>query len=528
MPWSGAPKLTCDDLARCKTLRKVAGPENRWPGIAEAAHLLLGLPAIVVLIDRTIARAAGTHGLELDHILRRTSFCAWSLLPVPPEVLLVPDATTDARFRQNPVVTGEPYVRCYAGAPLLHGQHRLGSVCCTGMMPVRLQAEAMAVLCNIGAVCVSDMIGGLPLAVCARERTGWKVLCCNRSFKDEFSSDVVHAGDAANGEVLVGSRRLRCSPATSPDTRHHIGYIDPAATAPDLGHVYVLSTGEPDPNPRRPVAADLSSVGLDVGMLVGKGNHGRVHAGRHHGHQVAIKLMALTPSVSGSHINDRMRLPPHANVLHMSRFYMTGPGSGALVMQRCPSGSLQQQIDRGHFRTRRCFFDGTVDLGRVHDYARQIAAGMAHLHTHNVVHGNLHGHNVLVTQQQVPVVSDYLGLEFLAVDSTRSVTHTAPELLREGVLTQGADVYSWCVLLWEMVTGRRAWAGLQPEAVATLKCSGAATLAFDTRFPTVFRELGRDCIQDDCMARPSFYDILHRLRGEPPEKVRDFSVYGDL
>ena len=76
-------------------------------------------------------------GLEITETPRDRSFCAHAL--ERRELLIVSDATQDARFAQNPMVTGEPGIRFYAGAPLLTPEGVvLGTLCVIDRVPREL------------------------------------------------------------------------------------------------------------------------------------------------------------------------------------------------------------------------------------------------------------------------------------------------------------------------------------------------------------------------------------------------------
>src|SRR5690606_33958703 len=75
--------------------------------------------ASVSLVDAERQWFKAQRGLgETTETTRDVSFCGHAILD-PSVPLIVPDATLDERFRDNPSVTGEPYIRFYAGAPLL-------------------------------------------------------------------------------------------------------------------------------------------------------------------------------------------------------------------------------------------------------------------------------------------------------------------------------------------------------------------------------------------------------------------------
>ncbi|MCC0808305.1 EAL domain-containing protein [Methylobacterium sp. W2] len=104
-------------------------PEVEFDHVAKLAADLFRVPTALVSFvgeDRQFFKAR--LGFQACETSRANSFCAHGL--VSDEVLVIPDAQADVRFRLNPLVTGSPFIRFYAGAPLRTptGQ-RIGSIC---------------------------------------------------------------------------------------------------------------------------------------------------------------------------------------------------------------------------------------------------------------------------------------------------------------------------------------------------------------------------------------------------------------
>ncbi len=124
-------------------------PEQGFDDLTRLASHLCGAPiALVSLVDAQRQWFKSRVGLEAEETHRDVAFCAHAILDEG--LLVVPDAFQDERFHDNPLVTGEPHVRFYAGAPLrTEGGLALGTLCVVDHVPRRLtegQLEALRAL----------------------------------------------------------------------------------------------------------------------------------------------------------------------------------------------------------------------------------------------------------------------------------------------------------------------------------------------------------------------------------------------
>lgn len=166
-----------DEAGRLEALRGLSlldtPASDAFDQITRLAARLFGTPiAAISLVDERRQWFKSRLGLAATETPREHAFCHHTIRSR--EIMVVPDATRDSRFRHNPLVLGEPHIRFYAGAPLVTADgHAIGSLCVIDHKPrdfgeddrrtlAELASLVMAQIDLQQAIRSADPITGLP------------------------------------------------------------------------------------------------------------------------------------------------------------------------------------------------------------------------------------------------------------------------------------------------------------------------------------------------------------------------------
>jgi len=279
MPATAIPQ---DEATRLRSLAALnvldSAPEPEFDALVKAAALVCGVPiSLISLVDAERQWFKASIGLAgLHEVPREIGFCAHSILDQ--DLLEIEDASRDPRFAANPLVTGAPGIRFYAGAPLnLLDGTCVGSLCVIDHQPRRLDSTQREILLHLAASAARALEGRRALLVERRLRdlesraTALLRLSVDAIIGVDLDGTVTHWNDAAermygySNRDMVGQSIARIIPAdrlaTEVDFVHRL-------TAHPAGLMYETERLRRDGSVI-PVSASLTPVLSAEGTLIG-------------------------------------------------------------------------------------------------------------------------------------------------------------------------------------------------------------------------------------------------------------------
>jgi diguanylate cyclase (GGDEF)-like protein/PAS domain S-box-containing protein len=212
--------LPANEIERLGTLHDLrildTSPEDHFDAVCNTAAAMFGVPiALVSLIDRDRQWFKAKCGLSVEGTPRDLAFCSHAIMA--DDVLVVEDAYLDPRFSGNPLVTGAPGIRFYAGAPLILGSGAaLGTLCVIDTKPRPFDEAQRLRLRDLARIVVAHIElhrGRLALAEALDERSRSEARALDGEARHRALADtlpqMVWVKSSADGRATYMNDRFR-------------------------------------------------------------------------------------------------------------------------------------------------------------------------------------------------------------------------------------------------------------------------------------------------------------------------------
>ncbi|XWS29146.1 hypothetical protein CRYUN_Cryun24cG0003300 [Craigia yunnanensis] len=269
---------------------------------------------------------------------------------------------------------------------------------------------------------------------------------------------------------------------------------------------------------------EIDTRQLKIENKIASGSYGDLYRGTYCSQEVAIKV--LKPErVIGEMLREFsqevyiMRKIRHKNVVQFIGACTRAPNL-CIVTEFMARGSLYDYLHKQR---------GVFKLPSLLKVAIDVSKGMNYLHQNNIIHRDLKTANLLMDENQVVKVADF-GVARVQSQSGVMTAETgtyrwmAPEVIEHKPYDHKADVFSFAIALWELLTGELPYALLTPlqAAVGVVQKSLRPTIPKNTH-PRLGELLER-CWQQDPTQRPNFseiIDILQQIAKEVTDEGED-------
>lgn len=190
-------------------------PEPAFDRITGLAKSIFDVPIVLIsFLDKNRQFFKACIGIDVNETEREVAFCTYTILGDEP--MIVPDAQADTRFKNNPLVTGKPYIRFYAGCPLTTSDgYNIGTLCLIDNKPREKFSKQQADQLNDLANVIVDELD-LRLSKLKQER--------ENIMKTEFLANMSHEiRTPLNG--IIGTASILKETLTSDEDRSFVDII---------------------------------------------------------------------------------------------------------------------------------------------------------------------------------------------------------------------------------------------------------------------------------------------------------------
>uniref|UniRef100_H3AIR1 Mitogen-activated protein kinase kinase kinase n=1 Tax=Latimeria chalumnae TaxID=7897 RepID=H3AIR1_LATCH len=264
---------------------------------------------------------------------------------------------------------------------------------------------------------------------------------------------------------------------------------------------------------------DFSELALEE--IIGIGGFGKVYRAIWRGEEVAVKAARQDPDEDVCQTVENVRqeaklfaMLRHPNIIALRGVCLKEPNL-CLIMEFARGGSLNRVLSGKR-----------IPPHILVNWAVQIARGMNYLHDEaivSIIHRDLKSSNTLILEKvenedlnnKILKITDFgLAREWhktTKMSAAGTYAWMAPEVIRSSMFSKSSDVWSYGVLLWELLTGEVPFRGIDGLAVAYGVAMNKLALPIPSTCPEPFTKLMEDCWNPDPHCRPSFASVLDQL-----------------
>uniref|UniRef100_A0A0A9XW76 Mitogen-activated protein kinase kinase kinase dlk-1 n=1 Tax=Lygus hesperus TaxID=30085 RepID=A0A0A9XW76_LYGHE len=234
---------------------------------------------------------------------------------------------------------------------------------------------------------------------------------------------------------------------------------------------------------------------------LGSGAQGAVFSGRLKNEIVAVKKVREEKETDIKHL----RRLNHPNIVQFKGVCTQAP-CYCIVMEYCPYGTLYNLLKDQQ----------AIPPDKVFDWAKQIAQGMQYLHSNKIIHRDLKSPNILIGANKEMKISDFgTCRQWNEISTKMSFTGTiawmAPEVIRNEPCSEKVDIWSYGVVIWELLTCEVPYKDVDSSAIIWGVGSNSLQLPIPESCPEGMKLLMKLCWKTKPKNRPSFRIIIHHL-----------------
>ncbi|CAF3614917.1 unnamed protein product [Rotaria sp. Silwood1] len=240
--------------------------------------------------------------------------------------------------------------------------------------------------------------------------------------------------------------------------------------------------------------------------FIGGGIEGSVFHGKLNGQDIACKRVKSKEETNIKHLKKLN----HINVIKF-RGISISPPLYYIIMEYCANGSLYDKLKQ--YRE----IDFCTKATQVLNWSRQISNGVDYLHSNKIVHRDLKSPNILFFDKNILKISDFgiskelINRRSLIMSFNGTSAWMAPEVIKKELCSEKIDVWSFGIILWEMVTCAVPYNNIDPIAVMWGVAKGTLKLPIPSSIPECFKSLMTMCWNQQPSNRPSFQQIIKHL-----------------